>query len=293
MRTDASERARARCGCAAGQSSSSRCTRRTSHSGRVSGASVRRWQPRLSGAGRRPRRPAGWRPCAGRSSRPRPGPAGGRPAGGGRRRARRPAARVRAPSRSTPASRVVAAVIAGRAAGSIAPPDDGRGRPARPRVGQVDGEQRGAPAGGDEALGDRVRRQPVGALDAGARDLADGEQARRRVVRPSRSASTPPQRVVRGRARPAPARASGRTRRRGRRGRCRGSGGRGSRRPGAVASSKTWSSPVARRWAAIVAETTSRGARSASGCAPAMIRRPSRSTSTAPSPRTASEISAC
>ena len=43
----------------------------------------------------------------------------------------------------------------------------------------------------------------------------------------------------------------------------------------------------------MVAETTSRGARSASGWAPAMIRRPDPSTRTAPSPRTASDTRAC
>ena len=39
---------RARCGCCSRPASSSRCTRRTCHSGRARGASVRRWQPRLS-----------------------------------------------------------------------------------------------------------------------------------------------------------------------------------------------------------------------------------------------------
>ena len=43
----------------------------------------------------------------------------------------------------------------------------------------------------------------------------------------------------------------------------------------------------------IALATTSRGARSASGCTPCMKRSPSGPTSTAPSPRTASEISGC
>ena len=61
-----------------------------------------------------------------------------------------------------------------------------------------------------------------------------------------------------------------------------------------VASRNTWS-PIPPGAAAIrretASDTTSRGARSASGCTPGMIRAPAPSISTAPSPRTASVIS--
>ena len=51
------------------------------------------------------------------------------------------------------------------------------------------------------------------------------------------------------------------------------------------ASRNTWSVPVSRMRSWIARETTSRGARSASGCTPAMNATPSSSRSTAPSPR--------
>ena len=59
------------------------------------------------------------------------------------------------------------------------------------------------------------------------------------------------------------------------------------------ASRKTWSLPVAAICRTIALATTSRGASSASSCWPTMNRSPSTSTSSAPSPRTASEISVC
>jgi len=61
-----------------------------------------------------------------------------------------------------------------------------------------------------------------------------------------------------------------------------------------VASRKTWSATPPGAWAIrreMASDTTSRGARSASGCTPGMIRAPDPSTNTAPSPRTASVIS--
>ena len=61
----------------------------------------------------------------------------------------------------------------------------------------------------------------------------------------------------------------------------------------ARASSHTCSAPVSRIRRMIALATTSRGARSASGCWPSMKRVPSSSTRNAPSPRTASEISGC
>ena len=134
------------------------------------------------------------------------------------------------------------------------------------------------PGAGDDALGQAVRRQPVGAVDAGAGDLADGEQARQdgRAVEAGRHA---PAREVGGRGdRDAvagrvdadlPARRGDRR-----------EAGRRSARRGCVASRKTWSSTPAGASAMrrlIAAATTSRGARSSSGWTPAITRSPAAS----------------
>ena len=63
--------------------------------------------------------------------------------------------------------------------------------------------------------------------------------------------------------------------------------------PKCRASSHTCSAPDARIEATIALATTSRGARSPSGCWPVMNRAPSSSTRNAPSPRTASLTSGC
>ena len=58
-------------------------------------------------------------------------------------------------------------------------------------------------------------------------------------------------------------------------------------------SSHTWAEPSSRMRRMMALATTSRGARSASGCSSAMNRRPAPSSSMAPSPRTASDTSGC
>ena len=153
-------------------SSPSRCTSRTSHSGRVAGASDRRWAPRLSvrASAAAPTRVA--TVCSAVAS------------SAARSSGRRPASRGTAAS--TPASRVQARAVAqdpgepghgggdlrpGRRA-SIAPVARGAADGLAAR-GQLGGQQVGAPPGRDEPLGDRVGGQPVRAVDAGARDLAD------------------------------------------------------------------------------------------------------------------------
>ena len=61
------------------------------------------------------------------------------------------------------------------------------------RLGHLPREVATEPGAGDDALGQAVRRQPVGAVHAGAGHLADGVQPGAAPVVPSRPAGTPPQ----------------------------------------------------------------------------------------------------
>ncbi len=105
-------------------------------------------------------------------------PAPGRPAGPACQRLPAGASRPGRVARARPACRDIAAARAGRRGRVRAPgrlarrPQAGTGR-----AGQVPPEQfPGAPAG-DQGLGQRVGRQPVGAVHPGRRGLADGVQA--------------------------------------------------------------------------------------------------------------------
>ena len=167
-----------------------------SSAGSVSGWSVRWWAPRLS-------------------SRARPRRRSGAPAGTGRRAARagRPASRRR-PAWRQSAARV--ASPAGRAA-----PGSGAGRGAggrRARRSAASAARRAE----HEALGERVRGQPVGAVQAGARALAHRVEPgqRRAAVEVGGDAA---HRVVRGRRHGQQVAGAGRARPRRARRRCWGS----------------------------------------------------------------------
>ena len=188
---------------------------------------------------------------------------------------------------------------AGSSVRSVAPTSVGG--PSRSRAGrrwqlaggQPVGDVVGDPVREDQALEQRVRRQPVGAVHAGAGHLAagvealEGGPAEQVGARPRRWRSAGP-------GPPAAARWPGRSPARGSGRRSRGSGARGTPGPGAGRPGSTWSLPVRAIRATMARATTSRGARSASRVhvlhEPHARRRPR---GTAPSPRTASEISGC
>ena len=165
---------------------------------------------------------------------------------------------------------------------------------ARPAGGQrhLDADRGGGPLPHHQALQQRVRRQPVRAVQPGPGDLADREQARAPwCARPGRSArrrsgSARPGRPGSGRCRVDAGQRAGRGHRR------EAAGEDGRRDAGRVQEDMV--ADAARRRAIrreTASDTTSRGARSASGCTPSMIRAPAPSISTAPSPRTASVTS--
>ena len=206
------------------------------------------------------------------------------------------AAAVEAPDRTGPDPRrhrplhveAVRGVEHGRVTGIRRRARAAASSPAASRAGDVVGDA----VREDQALEQRVRREPVGAVHPGARALAAGVEAVDR--RPAEQVGLDPAGgVVLGRrdrqqlgGRVEPELAAARRR-------STGSAARGSRRPRCRASSQTWSTCWSRITSRIARATTSRGARSASSCRPAMIRAPAPSTRKAPSPRTASEMSGC
>ena len=165
------------------------------------------------------------------------------------------------------------------------------------RLGQLAGTEPGREvvgdaAGEDEALEERVAREAVGAVDAGARRLAARVEALER--RPSAQVGAhAAARVVLRRVRPGAAAWPGRSRARGSAGRSTGSAARGTRRRGGGSRGRRGRCRSRASAAMMARATTSRGARSASGCWPCMKRSPASSTRKAPSPRTASEMSGC
>ena len=263
----------ARCGCARARRGRAGAPGGPATRAGSPGASARRWQPRLSVRASAAAASRVATVCSAVVSTRRERRAARVRAEPGRRRAARPARSARRRRGGRRRAGSSAAVIAARAAGSIAlgrPPAVDRRRRRRAGRRPAASAQRRAATSPSVIEFDASRLAPWTPVHATS-PTAKRPGTRRAAVEVGEH---PAAGVVRGRhdrhrlaGQVEPACAAGARR-------CRGSGGRGSRRPGAWRRGRRGRRRSRAGGRRSSAETTSRGARSASGWAPTMIRRP-------------------